>query len=258
MKRAEALRPARIDVTAPVVGPRTASLAAVLAGVLAAGTIQPLVAQELEAIPTFAPGGNAVLLPVQSVRPLPSGAYPGGARSQRAAREAITAEFSFAFSEAEEGAGTWKLPADVIRVMGRNPTLHVDPEHLAYQGLIAKPKDLKRYQVYEPLHGQLRAISAMFDTRHLVLPLQVSYEPFVPEAAGEEEQDAPPPPEPVHVETADPGAPIGRAVLVLALIDIRRSQVLWHGEVRGDPAPIDSSALFASLAARLADWLVLF
>ncbi len=142
--------------------------------------------------------------------------------------------------------------------MGRNPTLHVDPMHLAYQGLISKPKDLKRYQVYEPLHGQLRAISAMFDTRHMVLPLQVAYEPYDPEAMLDGDEDAPPPPEPVSVETADPDEPIGRAVLVLVLIDIRRSQVLWHGEVRGDPAPIDSSALFATLAARLADWLVLF
>ncbi len=230
--------------------------AVALAAVLSSG--ESLVGQDLEPVPTFAPGGNAVLLPVQSVRPLPSGAYPGGARSQRAAREAITAEFSFAFEEAEEGADTWKLPADVIRVMSRNPTLHVDPLHLAYQGLLSKPKDLKRYQVYEPLHGQLRAISAMFDTRHLVLPLQVSYEPYDPGAVLDDDGAAPPPPEPVGVETAGPGEPIGRAVLVLALIDIRRSQVLWHGEVRGDPAPIDSSALFATLAARLADWLVLF
>lgn len=239
MKRAERLRRGAIALASLLV------------------SVGSLAGQDLEPVPTFAPGGNAVLLPVQSVRPLPSGAYPGGVRSQRAAREAITAELSFAFAEAEDGAGTWKLPADVIRVMGRNPTLHVDPEHLAYQGLISKPKDLKRYQVYEPLHGQLRAISAMFDTRHLVLPLQVAYEPYDP-AAKPDEKDAPPPPEPVSVETADPGEPIGRAVLVLALIDIRRSQVLWHGEVRGDPAPIDSSALFATLAARLADWLVLF
>ncbi len=226
-----------------------------LAAVLFSG--ESLVGQDLEPVPTFAPGGNAVLLPVQSVRPLPSGAYPGGVRSQREAREALTAEFSFAFEEAEEGAGTWKLPADVIRVMGRNPTLHVDPLDLADQGLISKPKDRKRDQVYEPLHGQLRAISAMFDTRHLVLPLQVTYEPFDPDAVSDDD-DAPPPPEPVSVATADPAAPLGRAVLVLVLIDIRRSQVLWHGKVRGDPAPIGSSALFATLAARLADWLVLF
>lgn len=232
--------------------------------VLTVGAL-PLRGQELEPVPTFAPGGNAVLLPVQSVRPLPTGAWPGGARSQAQAREAITAELSFAFQEAEEGAETWTLPADVIRVMGRNPTLHVDPEHLAYQGLVGEPKDLKRYQVYEPLHGQLRAIAAMFDTRHLVLPLQVSYEPFVPDSTAEAsggadsaDADGPPPPTPVTVETSDPEAPIGRAVLVLALIDIRRSAVLWHGKVQGDPAPIDSSALFATLAARLADWLVLF
>ena len=92
----------------------------------------------------------------------------------------------------------------------------------------------------------------------MVLPLQVAYEPYDPDAILDGDEDAPPPPEPISVETADPEEPIGRAVLVLVLIDIRRSQVLWHGEVRGDPAPIDSSALFATLAARLADWLVLF
>ena len=234
------------------VGPLIGSAALLMSALPLAAQGQP------EPIPTFAPGGNAVLLPVQSVRPLPTGAYPGGVRSQRQAREAITAEFSFAFEEAEDGAGTWKLPADVIRVMNRNPTLHVDPEHLAYQGLVSKPKDLKRYQVYEPLHGQLRAISAMFDTRHLVLPLQVSYEPFNPDLTATGDDVAPPAGDPVNVESSDPAAPMGRAVLVLALIDIRRSQVLWHGELYGDPAPVDSSALFATLAARLADWLVYF
>ena len=218
-------------------------------------------AQELEPIPTFAPGGNAVLLPVQSVRPLPTGAYPGGTGSHRKARQTITAEFSFAFDEAEEGEGIWKLPSDVIRVMGRNPTLHVDPEHLAYQGLLAKPKDLKRYQIYEPLHGQLRAISAMFDTRHLVLPLQVSYEPLDEEVEGERAASGAGSGESNPDEGATAGAssePVGRAVLLMALIDIRRSEVLWHGEVKGDLAPVDSSALFASLAARVAEWLILF
>jgi hypothetical protein len=234
------------------------SAIALLAALVSA---KPIQAQELEPIPTFAPGGNAVLLPVQSVRPLPTGAYPGGAGSHTKARQKITAEFSFAFDEAEEGEGIWKLPSDVIRVMDRNPTLHVDPEHLAYQGLLSKPKDLKRYQIYEPLHGQLRAISAMFDTRHLVLPLQVKYEPVddadevgasqSDEGAAEAEAEA-------SGTVSTTSEPMGRAVLLMVLIDIRRSAVLWHGEVKGDPAPVDSSALFASLAARVAEWLILF
>lgn len=217
--------------------------------------------QGLEPVPTFAPGGNAVLLPVQSVRPLPTGAYPGGVGSQRKAREAMTAELSFAFDEAQEGEGVWKLPSDVIRVMGRNPTLHVDPEHLAYQGLLSKPKDFKRYQIYEPLHGQLRAISAMFDTRHLVLPLQLAYEPFVEDAETEGSAEADQgsgEPESVGGSPTASAEPMGRAVLLMALIDIRRSAVLWHGEVKGDPAPVNSSSLFASLAARVAEWLILF
>ncbi len=238
-------------------------LASTIGLITTLGSVHPAVSQELEPIPTFAPGGNAVLLPVQSVRPLPTGAYPGGTGSHRKARQTITAEFSFAFDEAEEGEGIWKLPSDVIEVMGRNPTLHVDPEHLAYQGLLSEPKDLRRYQIYEPLHGQLRKISAMFDTRHLVLPLQVSYEPLEDDAGAEPAGDSDPDGAERATGSADAAAttrsePMGRAVLLMALIDIRRSAVLWHGEVKGDPAPVDSSALFASLAARVAEWLILF
>ncbi len=217
-----------------------------------ATAVTPLAAQQLDPIPTFAPGGNAVLLPVQSVKPLPTGAWPGGVRSHAQARKTVTAELTFAFQEAEEGSSTWALPAEVIDVMDRNPILHVDPEHLAYQALLDKPKDLRRYQIYEPLHRQLRAIAAMFDTRHVALPLAVWYEPdSPPDSTGEDSAAA----------EGDSGASeetLGRAVLLLTLIDIRRSAVLWHGEVWGEPAPIDSSALFATLAERVAAWLVLY
>ncbi|MEE9471725.1 MAG: hypothetical protein V3W32_08380 [Gemmatimonadota bacterium] len=239
------------------------------AAAMLAAAVTPLAAQQLDPIPTFAPGGNAVLLPVQSVKPLPTGAWPGGVRSHGQARKTVTAELTFAFQEAEEGSSTWALPPEIIDVMDRNPILHVDPEHLAYQSLLDKPKNLRRYQVYEPLHGQLRAIAAMFDTRHVALPLAVWYEPYVPpdlmgedggaesdreaESAGGREDPAA-----AEGDSAASEETLGRAVLLLTLIDIRRSEVLWHGEVRGDPAPIDSSALFATLAERVAAWLVLY
>ncbi len=222
------------------------------AAAMVAAAVTPLAAQQLDPIPTFAPGGNAVLLPVQSVRPLPTGAWPGGVHSHAQARKTVTAELTFAFQEAEEGSSTWALPAEIIDVMDRNPILHVDPEHLAYQSLLDKPKNLRRYQVYEPLHGQLRAIAAMFDTRHVALPLAVWYEPYVPpDSTGEDSAAA-------EGNSAASEETLGRAVLLLTLIDIRKSAVPWHGEVRGDPAPIDSSALFATLAERVAAWLVLY
>jgi len=254
----------------PVRAFRMLAAAAMLpAAAMLAAAVTPLAAQQLDPIPTFAPGGNAVLLPVQSVKPLPTGAWPGGVRSHGQARKTVTAELTFAFQEAEEGSSTWALPPEIIDVMDRNPILHVDPEHLAYQSLLDKPKNLRRYQVYEPLHGQLRAIAAMFDTRHVALPLAVWYEPYVPpdlmgedggaesdreaESAGGREGSAAAEGDSVASEET-----LGRAVLLLTLIDIRRSEVLWHGEVRGDPAPIDSSALFATLAERVAAWLVLY
>lgn len=198
-----------------------------------------LLAQDSD-MPRFPFGTPVVFIPVQSVEPLADGGWPGGTAGEEEALRAMDAELQFALDESR-GAEDWALPADVIRRVRRNPMLRMDPSRLAYQGLLEKPD--KRKQIYEPLHGELRGIAALFDTRYVVLPISL----FV-------QEDLPGPDEP----TADSAADLARrdtecrAHLLLAMIDIRSSTIVWWGEIAGEPGPADSPALTASLAEKVA------
>ncbi|MDT8435814.1 MAG: hypothetical protein RRA92_03570 [Gemmatimonadota bacterium] len=230
------------------------------AGVAAAG-LAPLVAAlvpvggavaQESVMPRFPYGTPVVVVPAQSVAatsPAAAVAAAGGGVSGEELLRTLDAELAFALGE-RRGAGSWALPEAVVRRAERNPTLRLDPRHLAYQGLLVEPD--RRDQLYEPLHGELRVLAALFDTRYVVLPVRLRLErdtasagaaggPGGPDGEGDGEGDG----------KADGETP-WRARLLLALIDIRRSAVLWHGEVAGDPAPAGSPALLASLAARVA------
>ena len=205
---------------------------------LLAGPIRPASAQEAERVPTIPAGTPAVFFPVQAVRPTPGGAWPGGAASEREALERMDAELSFAFDE-EPGAASWSLPDDLVRRLRRNPTVKVDPYRLAFHGLIKKPDP--RDQLYEPLHSQLRQVAALFNSRILVVPLLLWYERDEPDLEPEEAETT-------EADTAEPETERGRAVLLTAIIDIRKSKVLWHGEIRGGLSEPTSSRLLTTLA----------
>ena len=174
-----------------------------------------------------------VLFPVQSAVPSPD-AGAGAVAAGRDAIDLLNAELVFAFGE-EAGARTWSLGPAVEARLARHPTIGVDPRRLAYRGLLRDPG---RRQLREPLHTQLRQVASLFDARLVVLPLSVWYRP----AAADE-------PAPAASPTA------ARAVLLLAVIDVRRSAVLWHGTIEGgvhDPA---SAGALTTLALRVADQL---
>jgi len=218
----------------------TAGRAALLTALAWAVSAGGLAAQEEERIPTIPAGVPAVVLPLQSVRPTAGGAWPGGADSERAAIDQLDAEIAFALRE-EEGARSWALPGDVADRLARNPMIRTDPERLAYHGLLREPED--HAQIYEPLHGQLRQIAALFDARVVILPLAVWYRPPT-----EEERLA-------ATEAGREGLPKGRAVMLTAIIDIRRSAVLWHGLIVGDEAEARARDALTTLALRAATQL---
>jgi len=204
----------------------------------------PAVAQDTA--PRLPFGSVAVVLPVQSSVPLPGGAWPGAAASQQEALRAMDAELAFALA-GRRAAADWALPPDLRRRVRRNPMIKVDPDRVAFQGLIARPD--RRDQIYEPLHGELRALAALFGTRFVVLPLRLGMAP---------ERGAPPADEAdseaaaaAHATCAGGRTP-GRPELLLALIDIRRSAVLWHGTVQGRAGCPEDGGLLAGLAASVA------
>lgn len=200
-------------------------------------------------VPALPSGVPAVLLPVQSATPLPSGAWPGGAESRRAVVEQLNAELQFAFDALGPAADDWTTPGEVVEMAGRNPTLNVEPRRLAGSLLGGVSKGDR---IPSPLHGQLRRISALFDSRYLMLPLRVGWE-AVPDSARAGSDS-------VATDSAGGAAAgdrgDGRAVLDLALVDIRRGVLLWRGAVHGEPGSPDSPEILATLAARLAEGAV--
>lgn len=178
------------------------------------------------------PGGTVVVfVPVQAALPGSGGAWPGDAATAEGAVRAMDAELEFALAE-RRGAADWALPSSIRRRVSRNPVVDVDPDRLAYQGLIEAPDS--RDQIYEPLHGQLRTLAALFGTRYLILPVQLRVEPVSVE-------------EPALASCGE-GQGWHRAVLIVALIDIRRSAVMWHGEVAGPGVCSGSGSALAGLA----------
>lgn len=181
-------------------------------------------------------GTTVVVLPVQATEPLPGGAWPGRAATAEATLRAMDAEVEFALSD-RRGAENWALPSALRRRVKRNPILAVNPDRLAYQGLLKRPD--ARDQLYEPLHGELRKLAALFGTRYLMLPLLLQVEPVSPD-------------EPTHDLACSDDETGQRAVLLVAFIDIRRSAVIWHGTIRGGAVCPESGALLARLAAVIA------
>lgn len=197
-------------------------------------------------VPSLPGGVPVVLLPVQSAVPLPSGAWPAGASSRGALLEQVNAEIQFAFDELGPGAAEWHTPQEIVDLAARNPTLNVEPRRVAASLL---QSTVKGDRIPAPLHGQLRRISSLFDTRYMMIPLTLGWEADSTATAG----DSTPSPD----SAAGPGGPeartTGRAALDMALVDIRRGLVMWRGTLHGERAPRDSPALLATLAARLAE-----
>ena len=217
----------------------------VVAGVLPLLLTAGLAAQDGRSggAPRLPGGAPVVVLPVQSAVPPAAGMRVGDTAGGREAIDLLNAELVFALGE-EAGARAWALGPSLEARLARHPTIGVDPGRLAYHGLLRDPG---RRQLYEPLHTQLRRVASLFDARLVVLPLSVWYRHGVvadPVAA-----------DPVAGRPHGASPAAGRAVLLLAVIDVRRSAVLWHGTIEGgvhDPA---SPSALTTLALRVADQL---
>lgn len=169
-------------------------------------------------------GQRVLLLPAQ--RLVPTAEAAGLGRGGATLLRQLDGELAFALDERALGA-LWSDAGEVAGMARRNPTYAPDPLTLpvpsAAQWRAGDP-------VREPLGSQLRALAALADARWAVLPLELRL------AAGDG---------------------MARAVVRLALVDVRTAQVLWVGETPGAAVPLsgtaaEGDALAAALAARAA------
>ncbi len=171
-------------------------------------------------------GGQTVLvLPVQYVQRVPGGWVGGAVNEREAARQADT-ELSFALDE-RGGRAVWVKPDQQVETLRRRPGIEVDPYGLSAGVARAEGADLK--DVKDPLRSEIRMLTALFDCRYVILPLEILY------VAEEETQS-------------------GQLGIKTYLIDSRRGQVLWYGVIGGaEGQPPASAGALAALAQEWAD-----
>jgi len=163
------------------------------------------------------------VLPVQSLRSaVPTWTDKVG--DQRTYLSSVDDEIAFAVRE-KGIKGQWAFASDLARAARRNPGYTADPYAIAIDALAAVEKDPDRI-IAEPLAGQLRAFTGLFNARYAFVPAELR---FVPDAAG------------------------GRATLHVVVIDTRAAHLLWKGDVPGDGTRDLTPAVAAGLASRVAD-----
>jgi hypothetical protein len=124
----------------------------------------------------------------------------------------------------------WVFPAELIRTAKRNPTYATDPNGIRAGDAVRRLERNARGQLAEPVASQLRVLAGLHDTRYALVPVELRFEP-----------------------TSDGK---GRAVLHLALVDIRGARLQWSGDVTSDGASAVTPALLATLAMHVADLFV--
>ncbi|MFW6192639.1 MAG: hypothetical protein ACOC83_04050, partial [Gemmatimonadota bacterium] len=144
-------------------------------------------------------------------------------------------EVGFALGE-RRSTRAWVTPGRVAEVADRNPMMDVDARALAFQGIRNQEDD----PLYEPLHGQLRSLTALLDARLVVLPFGLRYERG---ASGDDAAS--------DRSEGDPEASRGRPALEVAIVDTRAGRLLWVGNVEGAPADPGASGMLTELADRL-------
>lgn len=165
-----------------------------------------------------------LVLPVQYLTFADSLGWSQGAPSSRTYLNTLDDEIAFALTQ-RGLKGRWTMAPDLIKSVARNEGYAPDPRSLA-AGDIRTGQKSAEWQLREPLASQLRSLIALTDARYVLFPVEMRL-------------------------TGSNG--VGHAMLHLVIIDVRRSQVQWSGDLAGAQETKFSPAIAADLASRLAD-----
>jgi hypothetical protein len=169
-------------------------------------------------------GQRIIVLPLHYLRSTDTLGLGAQLTNPRAFLRSVDDEIAFAM--AERGLKSqWIFPEDLVRISKRNIGHSTDPYALA-AGVLRPTGPRRIPQLPDPLASQLRSLVALSDARYALFPVEV------------------------RTENSGAGA---RAVLHIALLDVRMSNIRWAGEVASDTMTTISPGLAASLANRLAN-----
>ena len=211
------MRPSlRVLCTLPILLTACAAQPKVETPAVPAPTVRPLAALEAQQV---------VMTPTRSLRDADALGWTAQIPRSRDYLRELDDEISTEL--VARGLKSWVFAPALARAARSNPAYAVDPYALASEGL-RNPQVISGARLRDPLASQLRTIIALQESaRAVLLPVELRFEKL---PSGE-----------------------GVAVLRLALIDGRLSEIRWIGDVRGDPSATFSRELLTSLAAHFAD-----
>lgn len=171
-------------------------------------------------------GQHILVLPMQYLIFADSLGWGGQAPPVRVYLQTVDEEITFALRERGLQAN-WTFSDAVTRSAKRNVGFAADP-HALEAGQLRTGAKVDDFLLREPLASQLRSLIALNDARYVLFPVELRF--------GNAE-----------------GTAAGQARLRIAIVDARRSQLQWAGDIVGAPANTFSPAIAADLASRLAD-----
>jgi hypothetical protein len=173
-----------------------------------------------------------IALPVQYIRSADSTGWTARLGDPRAFLARLDSALESSLRERGLGA-VWAFPTDLARTARRNPVYAADPAIIRAGDAVRSMERRSGSEIPEPVGSQLRTLAGFHDARHALVPAELRFE-AVPIGGGG-------------------GA---RAVLRVAVLDVRASRLVWVGEIAGAPAPAFSADVATDLARRFADLIV--
>lgn len=170
-----------------------------------------------------------IALPVQSLRGGDSLGW--SARITEPRRYLATLDSVFASVLRGRGLGEmWSFPDDLSRTARRNPMYASDPATIRAGDAVRAMERRRGSDIPEPVATQLRVLGGFHDARYALIPVELRFERGL--TGG------------------------GRAMLYLAVLDVRASRLAWSGFVSGSDHPDLGPSIPLDLATRFADLVV--
>ena len=169
-----------------------------------------------------------IVMPTQGIR-----ADTLGWGAKVSDRRAFLASVDSALAQAvrDRGLTAWTLPSALVQTARRNPTYVANPADVRAGDAVRFLERKRDSQIPEPVASQLRTYASFHDARHALIPVEVRFEPG-------------------HA----PGS--GRAVLRIAVLDVRGSRLVFIGDIAGPEIPSFAPTVASDLARKFTDLVV--
>jgi hypothetical protein len=170
-----------------------------------------------------------IVMPTQSLR---TGDAMGWAARANGRTFMSAVDSALEASMKDRGLTSWIGATELARTARRNPMYATNPSEIRAGDAVRYLERQRESEIPEPVASQLRTLISFHDgVRHALVPVEVRFEPGT--AAG-----------------------TGRAVLRIAVLDIRGSRLVFIGDIMGPDAPDFSPAIASDIARRFTDLVV--